>query len=197
GLFSQIAGAMALSGASIVDAKIYTMTNGKALDIFWIQDAEHGAFDEADRLKRLDKRIEEALTGQLRPSRELARRQSLPDRARSFAVPPRVLVDNMASATHTVIEVNGRDRPGLLFDVTRALTDLGLQISTAKISTFGERVVDVFYVKDIFGVKVEHQRKIDTIRARLYDALADPRGEPANAAESRAPAKAPEKPAAE
>jgi [protein-PII] uridylyltransferase len=175
GLFSQIAGAMALSGASIVDAKIYTMTNGKALDIFWIQDAEHGAFDERERLERLDKRIEEALTGRLRPWRELARREALPDRARVFTVPPRVLIDNTASATHTVIEVNGRDRPGLLYDVTRALTDLGLQISTAKISTFGERVVDVFYVKDIFGVKVEHQRKIDDIRLRLYDSLADPR----------------------
>jgi [protein-PII] uridylyltransferase len=197
GLFSQIAGAMALSGASIVDAKIYTMTNGKALDIFWIQDAEHGAFDEPERLKRLDKRIEEALTGQLRPSRELARRQALPDRARAFAVPPRVLIDNTASATHTLIEVNGRDRPGLLYDVTRALTDLGLQISTAKISTFGERVVDVFYVKDIFGVKVEHQRKLEEIRARLYQALADPGGEPAKAVESALQAKAPEKPAAE
>src|SRR5690606_2617099 len=131
GLFSQIAGAMALSGASIVDAKIYTMTNGKALDIFWIQDAAHGAFDEPERLARLDRRIEEALTGQLRPQRELARRQALPDRVRMFNVPPRVLIDNAASATHTVIEVNGRDRPGLLHDVTRALTDLGLQISTA------------------------------------------------------------------
>jgi [protein-PII] uridylyltransferase len=201
GLFSQIAGAMALSGASIVDAKIYTMTNGKALDIFWIQDAEHGAFDEPERLKRLDKRIEEALTGQLWPWRELARRQSLPDRARAFTVPPRVLIDNTASATHTVIEVNGRDRPGLLYDVTRGLTDLGLQISTAKISTFGERVVDVFYVKDVFGVKIEHQRKIEDIRARLYEALAEPRAEGApaasGAAESKQPAKGAESPAAE
>jgi [protein-PII] uridylyltransferase len=191
GLFSQIAGAMALSGASIVDAKIYTMTNGKALDIFWIQDAEHGAFDERERLTRLEKRIEEALTGRLRATRELARRESLPNRARVFTVPPRVLIDNTASATHTVIEVNGRDRPGLLFDVTRALTHLGLQISTAKISTFGERVVDVFYVKDIFGVKVEHQRKIDDIRTRLYEALADTH------AESTQPAQGAETPAAE
>jgi [protein-PII] uridylyltransferase len=188
GLFSQIAGAMALSGASIVDAKIYTMTNGKALDIFWIQDAEHGAFDEPDRLKRLDARLEETLTGQLRPSRELARRQTLPERARTFSAPPRVLIDNAASATHTVIEVNGRDRPGLLYDVTRALTDLGLQISAAKISTFGERVVDVFYVKDIFGVKVEHQRKLDDIRARLHRALADPSAAPAKAPAGNIPA---------
>jgi [protein-PII] uridylyltransferase len=116
-------------------------------------------------------------------------------------VPPRVLIDNTASATHTVIEVNGRDRPGLLYDVTRGLTDLGLQISTAKISTFGERVVDVFYVKDVFGVKIEHQRKIEDIRARLYEALAEPRAEGApaasGAAESKQPAKGAESPAAE
>jgi len=89
-------------------------------------------------------------------------------------VPPRVLVDNAASATHTVIEVNGRDRPGLLYEVTRAITDLGLQISSAKISTYGERVVDVFYVKDVFGMKVEHDAKLDAIRERLLGALAEP-----------------------
>jgi [protein-PII] uridylyltransferase len=60
---------------------------------------------------------------------------------------------------HTVIEVNGRDRPGFLYDVTRAITDLGLQIASAKITTYGERVVDVFYVKDVFGHKVTHDGK--------------------------------------
>jgi [protein-PII] uridylyltransferase len=92
-----------------------------------------------------------------------------------FQVPPRVFVDNAASRVATVIEVNGRDRPGLLYDVTRALTDCGLQITTAKISTFGERVVDVFYVKDVFGMKVEHERKLGQVKARLLEALgADP-----------------------
>jgi [protein-PII] uridylyltransferase len=85
-----------------------------------------------------------------------------------------VLIDNKASATHTLIEINGRDRPGLLYNVTQAITKLGLQISSAHISTYGERVVDVFYVKDIFGVKVEHEGKLKQIRENLLAAIAEP-----------------------
>jgi [protein-PII] uridylyltransferase len=174
GLFSRIAGAMSLASASIVDAKIYTLTNGKALDIFWVQDNEGGAFDDPDRLKRLARRIKESLSGEIVPRREFQDRAPARPRIHMFSVPPRVLVDNAASATHTVIEVNGRDRPGLLYEVTRAITDLGLQISSAKISTYGERVVDVFYVKDVFGMKVEHETKLEAIRTRLLAALAEP-----------------------
>jgi [protein-PII] uridylyltransferase len=86
-----------------------------------------------------------------------------------------VLIDNKASLTHTVIEVNGRDRPGLLFEVTRAITGLNLQIFSAKISTYGEKVVDVFYVKDLFGHKVDHDRKLKDIRERLVEVMAERR----------------------
>ena len=85
-----------------------------------------------------------------------------------------MLFDNTASATHTVVEVNGRDRPGLLYDVTRAMTALNLQIARAKISTFGEKVVDVFYVKDLYGHKVSDERRLKQIRERLLIALAGP-----------------------
>lgn len=172
GLFAQIAGAMALSGASIVDAKIITMTNGMALDTFVIQDASGTVFDSQSRLAKLDTNIEQALSGRLRFDRELAkRRASAQSRTRVFTVPPRVLIDNKASASHTVIEVNGRDRIGLLYDITAAMTRLNLQIASAHISTYGERVVDVFYVKDVFGLKVEHERKIREIRDTLVAAL--------------------------
>jgi [protein-PII] uridylyltransferase len=85
---------------------------------------------------------------------------------------PRVLVDNKASRSHTVVEVNGRDRPGLLFELTRELTKLNLQISSAKISTYGEKVVDVFYVKNLFGHKVEEPAKLGEIRRTLEAVLA-------------------------
>jgi len=83
-----------------------------------------------------------------------------------------VLVDNKASNSHTVVEVNGRDRSGLLFELTRALTGLNLQISSAKISTYGEKVVDVFYVRDLFGHKVEHPVKLGNIQKTLKAVLA-------------------------
>jgi [protein-PII] uridylyltransferase len=86
-------------------------------------------------------------------------------------VPPRVVIDNHASNSFTVIEVNGRDRPGLLHDVTAAISDQGLQIASAHITTYGVRAVDVFYVKDVFGLKVENERKLATLRRALGTAL--------------------------
>ena len=173
GLFAAIAGAMALSGASVVDAKIMTLTNGMALDTFWIQDATGHAYAVKDRLKRLRKRVEDSLSGRLHPARELATAQEkqTPGRTVVFKVPPRVLIDNKASRRLTVIEINGRDRPGLLHDLTAALTASGLQISSAHISTYGARVVDVFYVKDIFGLKIDQDEKLDALRARLLEAV--------------------------
>ena len=178
GLFSRIAGALAVSGANIVDAKIMTMSNGMALDTFWVQDFAGGPFDRPDRLARLAVAIENVLTGDLKPHREFARPPAFPSRTQVFTVAPRVLVDNKASASHTVIEVNGRDRPGLLFELTRALTGLNLQVSSAKISTYGEKVVDVFYVKNLFGHKVEHRTKLGEIR-RTLDAILAKGNQPA------------------
>ncbi len=173
GLFSQLAGALALTGANIVDAKIFTLRNGQALDVFSVQDAHSGgAFDAPDKLARLAVITEQTLAGQVRPLQELAKRKpGIPQRTRMFKVPPRVLIDNNAGTNHTVIEVNGKDRPGLLYDVTRTLTDLGLQISSAKISTYGEKVIDVFYVRDVYGLKVTHDTKLTRIRERLLQAL--------------------------
>jgi [protein-PII] uridylyltransferase len=91
-----------------------------------------------------------------------------------FKVAPRVLIDNNASATHTVIEVNARDRPGLLYDITRTLADLRLSVTTARISTFGERTVDVFYVKDMFGMQVTQDAKLDQIKKELLARLREP-----------------------
>ena len=74
-------------------------------------------------------------------------------------------------SSHTVIEVNGRDFPGLLHRLTHTLADLGLQIQTATVSTYGERVVDVFYVKDLFGLQIHNEARLDTIRDRLLAAF--------------------------
>ncbi len=173
GLFSRVAGALALAGANIVDARIMTMTNGMALDTFWVQDQSGGAFDRPDKLARLAVLFDNVLSGRVKPHLELAKPAAVPSRMRAFPVTPRVLVDNRASANYTVIEVNGRDRPGLLFELTRALTLINLQISSAKISTYGEKVVDVFYVKNIFGLKVEHDGKLKEIREKLLAILAE------------------------
>ncbi len=173
GLFMKVAGALALSGASIVDARIFTTTDGMALDSFGIQNVEdRGAVADPARLERIRRNVERALAGEIALDRSLAGRRSLPQRADVFEVEPRVLIDNGASRTHTVLELNGRDRPGLLYDVAKTLKDLGMGISSAHISTYGERVVDVFYVKDVFGLKITQPPKIRQIQRRLTAALA-------------------------
>jgi len=173
GLFSRLAGAISVSGASIVDARIFTTSDGMALDVFWLQDLHGAPLAERRDLERLRRRIGDTLRGDIRLSKALPeRRSALPTRARQvFTVAPLVIIDNDASNTHTVIEVNGRDRPALLHDLTRALFELSLSISHARISTFGERAVDVFYVKDLFGLKVTGESKMEKIRSRLHEAL--------------------------
>jgi len=185
GLFSKVAGAIAVAGASIVDARIHTMTNGMALDTFWIQDAAGGPFDAPHRIARMSVLIEQALSGRLRIAEEIRKSRPPSPRTRAIHVPPRVVIDNHASATHTVVEVNGRDRPGFLHDVTAAMSDQGVQIASAHVTTYGVRAVDVFYVKDVFGLKIENERKLAHLKEALLAAI-EPPAAPALAASAGA-----------
>jgi [protein-PII] uridylyltransferase len=171
GLFSQFAGAIAMSGGSIVDAKVTTTSHGFALDIFSVQDMEGLAFDDPDRLARLKQTIEKTVRGEIWPRRALTGRRPLKTRTSAFTIAPKVHFDNEASQIASVIEVEGLDRPGFLYDVTQALFESGLSISTSMIATYGERAVDVFYVRDGFGHKIRHPDRIAAISARLKQAL--------------------------
>ena len=173
GLFSLIAGAFAAVGASVVDAKVFTTPQGMALDVFRLQDFNERAFDEPLALDRMALQIERSIAGEMKLDETQAEHIFVAARTRVFTVAPRVIIDNQASATHTVIEINGRDRPGFLFSVTQALYSLSLQISSSKISTYGERAVDVFYVKDGFGMKVTHKDRALKIRKELLKAIDD------------------------
>jgi [protein-PII] uridylyltransferase len=171
GLFSQFAGAIAMSGGSIVDAKVFTTTNGFALDVFSVQDAEGDAFGDSERLGRLRQTIAKTLRGEIWPRRELMARKPLRSKASAFRIRPKVLFDNEASRIATVVEVECLDRVGLLYDVTQALYESGLSITTAMVATYGERAVDVFYVRDGFGHKIIHPDRLAAIETRLNKAL--------------------------
>jgi len=168
GLFSRVAGAVAGHGINIAGARITTCSDGTILDVFMLQTSDNQMISDQRLMGGLEKSIKKAVTGTLRPQAALRERwHRLPARVRHLPVPSRVMVSNKLSSTHTVIEVNGRDFPGLLHLLTHALAELGLQIQTATVSTYGERVVDVFYVKDLFGLQVHNQARLDTIRDRL------------------------------
>jgi [protein-PII] uridylyltransferase len=170
GLFSKLSGAISASGGSVVDAKVFTTTDGFALDVFSVQDAEGGPFGNAARIERLRQSILKTLNGEMKPQAVFA---ILPrgKRHSAFRVRPRVHFDNDASITATVVEVEGLDRPGLLYDVTHALFESGLSISSAIVSTYGERAMDVFYVRDGFGHKIIHPERLKAVEARLIQAL--------------------------
>ena len=174
GLFADIAGALSVCGANIADAKIFTTKDGMALDSFAVQDFERQAFDDARELAKLAGVIEKTLAGELKPAERLARRGRIRERAQVFKVAPRVLIDNKASNRFTVIEINARDRIGLLFDLARALVELEVSISSAHVATYGERAVDVFYITDLKGEKIANERRLARIEARLVSAAAGP-----------------------
>lgn len=171
GLFARLSGAFAVAGTGIVDAKIFTTKDGMALDSFWIQDANGRAVKDAAKLKRIEQVIKDTLAGKILPAEILSAKPALQQRTEVFTVEPIVYIDNRASNTYTVIEVNGRDRPGLLFDLARAFLDLNLSISSAHVATYGERAVDVFYVRDLFGHKVSQAGRLQIVEARLLEAL--------------------------
>ncbi|MGQ0741396.1 MAG: [protein-PII] uridylyltransferase [Alphaproteobacteria bacterium] len=170
GLFSQLAGAISVSRGNIVDAKFFATADGFALDVFSVQDTEGGPFGDAARVARLKRTIAKTLAGDILPRDVLAQRL-VEKRASAFRVSPRVLFDNEASVASSVVEVEGADRPGLLYELTRALFESGLGIASAIIATYGERVVDVFYVRDQFGHKITHPERIAAVEARLLASL--------------------------
>ena len=143
---------------------------GMALDVFTVQDPDGKAFDDESRLNRLKNTIEKTLRGDLKAHEVIAEKKSA-RRQRAFTVESEVLIDNSASDTYTVIEVNGRDRPGLLHDLTRALFSLSLTIGAARIATYGERAVDVFYVKDGYGLKILHDQRLAHIEETILESL--------------------------
>jgi [protein-PII] uridylyltransferase len=173
GLFSQLAGAVSVSGGSIVDAKAFTTSDGFALDVFSVQDADGGPFGDATRINRLRENINRTLSGQMYPRTALAKREEGRRKIAAFRMTPRVNFDNDASATATVIEVEGLDRPGLLYDVTRAIFDSSLSISSSIVATYGERAIDVFYVRDGFGHKITHSERLKSVEARLLKVLSE------------------------
>lgn len=168
GLFARLAGVMPMAGADIVGARAFTFTNGYVIDSFWVESPDGSLYNEQKRLKD---RLAQVMDGKVNLGETLQQSPVLKSRTAVFTVEPRVIIDNEASRYFTVIEVNGRDRPGFLNKVAYTMTRLGLQIASSHIATYGERAVDVFYVKDIFGLKVEHAGKMARIEAELMEAI--------------------------
>ena len=170
GIFSRLAGALALVGANVVDAKTYTSKDGYATPVFWVQDAEGKPYEVA-RLPRLTQMIGKTLKGEVVAREALAGRDKVKKREREFRFPTHITFDNEGSEIYTIIEVDTRDRPGLLFDLTRTLAINNMQIASAVIATYGAQVVDSFYVKDMFGLKLHAKNRQEALERKLRQAI--------------------------
>jgi [protein-PII] uridylyltransferase len=170
-LLALFAGACAANGANIVGAHITTTRDGFALDTFLLAREFTEDEDEMRRAKRIEATIDRLLRGEARLKQLLEKRTIGAQRLEAFTVSPEVIINNQLSERFTVIEVAGRDRTGLLYDLTSTLSDLSLDIASAHITTFGEKAVDVFYVTDLTGKKVDSESRQKTIKGRLTTAL--------------------------
>ena len=170
GIFSRLAGALALVGANVVDARSYTSKDGFATAAFWIQDGDGSPYNQA-RFSRLRRMIERTLSGEVITREAIKERDKFKKREKAFKVPTSITFDNEGSEIYTIIEVDTRDRPGLLFDLTRTLANMNVYIASAVIATYGEQVVDSFYVKDMFGLKFYSESKQKKLEQNLRQAI--------------------------
>ncbi len=170
GVFSRLAGALALVGANVVDGRSYTSKDGYATSAFWVQDINGHPY-EASRLPRLRDIIGKTLRGEVLARDAIKDKDRLKKRERAFKVPTSISFDNEGSEIFTIIEVDSRDRPGLLYDLARTMASANVYISSAVIATYGEQVVDSFYVKDMFGLKFHSQSKQRNLEKRLREAI--------------------------
>jgi [protein-PII] uridylyltransferase len=170
-LLALITGACAAAGANIAGAQIFTTTDGMALDTILIQREFQTEDDERRRAERIADLVRKALRGELWLKEAVARAYKPQQRIKAFTVEPRVIIDNQSSNRFTVIEINGLDRIGLLYDLTEALYKLNLNIASAHITTFGEKAVDVFYVTDLTGAIIESATRHKQIENALATVL--------------------------
>lgn len=172
-LLAVIAGACAAAGANIADANIYTTSDGRALDTILINREFSIDEDEVRRAATIGRMIEDVLSGKKRLPEVMETRKKRSKATRAFPITPAVTISNVLSNKFTVIEIECLDRHGLLSDVTSVLAELSLDIASAHITTFGEKVIDTFYVTDLVGHKITNENRQANISARLKLVMAD------------------------
>ncbi len=172
GLFADLARAFANLGGNVVGAQVFTSNDGHALDVFYVQDVQGAPFgrDAPGRQKQAEKELERAALGQL-PEPQ-AYTPQLPARNAAFAIAPTVMFED--SGDETILEVSGRDRPGLLADIAAVIAQAGIDIASAHIDCYGERAVDAFYVSDHAAKKPLSGSQKQGLKRKLIAALDPP-----------------------
>lgn len=174
GLFADLARTFANLGANVVGAQVFTSSTGHALDVFYVQDGQGLPFghDDEQRRKQAEQQLEQAALGQLPPP--VTYRSSMASRTAAFAIAPTVAFDDASNADVSIVEVSGRDRPGLLADLVSVMAKAHLDIASAHIDCYGERAVDAFYVVDHFKKSQLTSAQKQSLKKQLMAALDQP-----------------------
>lgn len=176
GLFSTICGSLASAELNILRAHIYTRGDHVVLDIFEVCDKNLAAVTDQRAIQSAERALERTLTNReqidfhallnrMRATR--GERQKI----REVTIPTTIEFDNDISKSRTIVEIQTEDRLGLLYTLTRTLTDLGLDISFAKVFTEKGAAIDSFYIQDQLGNKITDPDRLATIKTKLQSAI--------------------------
>ncbi|HEX4130124.1 MAG TPA: [protein-PII] uridylyltransferase [Pirellulales bacterium] len=174
GVFHKLTGALSSQGLQILSADINTLADGLVLDRFRVSDPDFSGEPFPERIDAVRRALFAALRQPADDPPAFRRVWGANDQrrhARLSPLPTQVRIDNSTSDRYTIVDVFAADRMGLLYTITRELFDLGLSVAVAKIGTYLDQVVDVFYVTDFTGRKIEHQHHRDEIRRRLFEKI--------------------------
>lgn len=169
GLFSDVAGVLALNNINILSADIYTWRDGTAIDIFKVTNPLDPINPDRN-WQKVKEDLRRTFTGKLSLAYRLGQKRgpSILSNVKKPSRAPQVTIDKESSDFFTLIEVFADDRVGLLYLITRTLFDLRLDIRIAKIATKGDQIADIFYVRDLEGQRVEDEEHLKEIEGALY-----------------------------
>ena len=179
GIFHKLTGALTSQRLEIRSAQIHTLAEGLVLDRFWVHDPDYSGGPPPDRIRRINQAVEQSLRLESGQGPSFGRTWKSGEQRKIVGPKPQVRVntDNSTSDRYTIIDVFAYDRRGLLYAVTRTFFELGCSVWRAKISTYFDQVLDVFYVTDQENNKIEDQGRLDTIRQRLLEVIGEEEGQ--------------------
>lgn len=173
GIFHKLTGALSSHGLEIRTAQIHTLAEGLVLDRFWVHDPDYAGEPPPERMTQVNQSLVVALKTQAGQSPSFRRtwQRGGGQPIRVPGVQTRVNIDNSTSDFFTILDIFAHDRTGLLFAITRTLFELGLSVARAKVGTYLDQVVDVFYVTDQDHDKIESAPRLEEIRRRLLEVI--------------------------
>jgi [protein-PII] uridylyltransferase len=174
GIFHKLTGVLTSKGLQILSAEIHTLANQLVLDRFYVLDPDHSGAPTADRLEEVKDALVAVLTDKvdrIPAFRRVWTRNSTESAASFVPLPTRIQIDNNTSDRYTILDIFAHDRRGLLYAITRTIFELGLSVHVAKIGTYLDQVVDVFYVTDNQNRKVQDDAFLAEVKRRLLVAI--------------------------